>query len=220
MTRTTSFHSFRLPFPIAAVAAFAFFVSTATAFADIVTLKSFRPPVDVQRSQQPDKWAPAKAGLQLNAGDVIRTGKRAQAELRMTDGSKMMLWAESRLTVKESGQSRVFGLDFGRVKSMIRKLKRDNKFEVRTPLAAASVRGTVFEIGCDMNGEKGFLDVAEGSVALMKDGAEVLVPEGQRLDFLSDKPLGEPTPRQSQGASETDRAAVRREVGLGMSKEE
>lgn len=216
----SAFRFLRSPFK-ALPGAFALSLAlSAAAYADPVTVKSFRPPVEVQRAVAPGKWYPARVGLALSAGDLLRTGARGQVELRMTDGSKMVLSAGSQMKIQESSKNRVFGLDFGRVRSYIKRLKGDAKFEVKTPLAAASVRGTVFEVGYDPESRQGYLDVLEGTVALMKDGREVLVPRGERLDYVPDRPLGEAASRRApDGSTDDARAAVRREVGLGMSKE-
>jgi hypothetical protein len=189
---------------------------------ETIELRSYNPPVQVRRAKVPDKWFPVRVGLPLYEGDVLRTGKGGKAQLKMNDGSKMVLGQESELVIDAVGGNRFFNLNMGRVKSFIKKLRGNDKFEVKTPLAAASVRGTVFEVGYDPETDKGFLDVSKGAVALLKEGQEVLVPGGQRLDFVSDRPLGEPIPRQGQGLSPdgSDRAQIRREVGLGMSKEE
>ncbi len=194
-------------------------LSPVAVLAESITVKSFRAPVEVQRVKIPNKWFPARVGLELTSGDTIRTGAGARADIRMGDGSKMILGSSSRLTVQEVAPSRVMGLDFGRVKAWVKKLKGGNKFEVKTPIAAASVRGTQFEIGYDEEGKTGFLDVTEGAVALLKDGREVLVPAGARMEFVPDSPLGEPVPARSQGSLD-EREGIRREVGLGMSKEE
>src|SRR5690242_17955488 len=89
------------------------------ASAEPVKIKSFRPPAYVQRSNLPNKWFPIHAGQRLDKGDVLKTGKKAQVELVMTDGSKMLLRAESQMAIKETGADRIFGLDFGRLKSFI-----------------------------------------------------------------------------------------------------
>jgi hypothetical protein len=190
--------------------------------AEPVRLKSIKSSVQVKRAKTPDKWYTARPGLVLNPGDAIRTGDKAQAQLTLADGTKMVLRPKTQMQVRETAPNRVFGLDFGRMKSFVKKLKSNNKFEVKTPVAAASVRGTVFEVGYDPEQRSGFLDVSEGAVALAQEGREALVGAGERLDFMSDRPLGEPIPRGSDagGAGTEAQANVRREVGLGMSKED
>lgn len=63
----------------------------------------------------------------------------------------------------------------GRVKSFVKKLQPQSKFEIKTPLAAAAVRGTVFEMGFDDEKAEGFLEVNSGVVALSQDDRQVEV---------------------------------------------
>jgi hypothetical protein len=199
-----------------------FFASPAVAadrIGDAVMIKSFTAPVEVRRAETPGKWLSAKVGLSLKKGDVVRTGKGAKAVLLMKDGSKMSLSGMSRLQVQEVAPNRLFGLDTGRVKSSIKKLRGNTKFEIKTPLAAASVRGTVFEVGYDEDVKQGYLDVEEGAVALSKDGQEILVHPGERVGFVPDRPLEAPGRRGAAAPADGDREDLRREVALGMSKE-
>lgn len=191
----------------------------APASTDSAVVKSFRTPVEIKRASNPTRWFSVRAGLVVKAGDVLRTGKEGKAELRLKDGTRMLLGPQSLLRVQEYAPNRIFGLDAGRLKSFVTKLKGGNRFEVKTPLAAASVRGTVFEVGYDDESEKGFIDVSEGTVALEKDGKEVLVHEGEKLDFIHDVPLGAPANRETS-TEEGRKTAFRREVALGLSKEE
>jgi hypothetical protein len=65
--------------------------------------------------------------------------------------------------------------------------------------------------------------VTRGAVALEREGQEVLVRAGERIDVLPDRPLGDPVPRGgTDGDAEEDptRASLKREVGLAMAKEE
>jgi hypothetical protein len=210
----------RRPAPAAVTAVF--FLAASLASAEPLKIKSLRGSVEIQSaSGASPQWRPARAGATLQAGDAVGTGDAGRAELVMSDGTKIFLRPKSRLRVTETAPHRVFGMDFGRVKAFVKRAKL-RRFEVKTPLAAASVRGTVFEIGYDPGTDSGFLDVTKGSVALQQDGREVLVPGGSRVDFLSGRPLGEPAPSDAgAGAGDADaRAEVRREVGLGMSKEQ
>jgi hypothetical protein len=185
-----------------------------------VAVKSFTAPCEVKRKDTPGRWFTARVGSELKAGDVIRTGKGGKALLAMSDGSRMTLGPNSRLNVEEVAPNRVFGLDVGKVKSYVHKLRKDSKFEIKTPLAAASVRGTVFEVGFNDQTKEGSLAVDEGTVSLTKDGKEIFVHEGERVGYTADLPLAPPAPQGSGSGSGGDREAVRREVGLGMSKEE
>lgn len=194
-------------------------------FAEPVIVKSFQGKAEVQRQATPGKWFPLRVGLELNPGDSVRTGQ-GKADLKLSDGSKMVLAPRSQLSVKQNSVTeRSFDLGFGKVRSFVKKLRPGSKFEMKTPLAAASVRGTVFETGFDPESNSGSVEVDEGSVDVTgADGQTVNVPAGMRLDFLSGQSLGAPAPQDGQSGGpggDTDaQAEVRREVGLGMSKEE
>jgi hypothetical protein len=180
---------------------------------EVVVLKGVKQPVEVQRGKG---WEKGKVGMELMKGHMVRTGKKGEASLVMADGTKMVVKSETRMTIEEVAPNRVYGLGAGRVRSFVKKLKKDSKFEIKTPLAAASVRGTEFEVGYNEGTNDGYLKVDEGSVNLSQEGQEMLVQEGEKVDFTAGG-LGSP---QTTGSSSQDRSAVRREVGLGMSKEE
>src|SRR4051812_25425488 len=143
--------------------------------AEPVRIKSFKGNVQVQRAKTPGKWFPAKRGIQLEPGDAVKSGDKARADLQLVDGTKMQLRPKSQVKVQQTSPNRVMSLDFGRIKSFVNRVK-NSKFEIRTPIAAASVRGTVFEVGFDAEKENGFLDVEKGAVALEQADKEVLVP--------------------------------------------
>lgn len=189
-----------------------------SAAAESLRVKSFLPPVEVRRVQSA-KWFPVRVGLRLEPGDTVRAPGRARAELVLDDGTRMTLRPGSQMQIREVAPNRVFHLDYGRLKAAVKKLKAGRKFEVKTPVAAASVRGTVFEVGFDEEGQKGFLDVSRGAVALSQEGKEVLVPAGSRMEFSADLPLSD-APQKAEAGEREGAAEVRREVGLGMSKEE
>jgi hypothetical protein len=186
---------------------------------DGVTIKTTRSKVEVKRVRAPDRWFTARPGSVLKAGDIIRTAVGARAELVMQDGTRLLLTGASRLNVQQFSPNRILNLASGRLKSFVRKMKRDSRFEVRTPLAAASVRGTVFEVAFDEDKQAGSVAVDEGVVALAKDGKEVLLERGDRMDFFADRPLEERPAPGAPGSAES-RESLRREVGLGMSKEQ
>src|SRR5678810_1054372 len=47
--------------------------------ADSVKVLSFKPPVEVKRVSNPDKWYSVREGTQLGVGDILRTGRSGQA---------------------------------------------------------------------------------------------------------------------------------------------
>jgi hypothetical protein len=199
-------------------------VGTAVCWAEPIVVKSVRGKAEIQKSNsQADRWRALKKGTPIKPGDSVRTGPESRVELKIDDGSRVVLGSKSRIQVALSAPSRVFSLAVGRVKAFVKKLQPQSKFEIKTPLAAAAVRGTVFEMGFDEEANEGFLDVDRGVVDLSQEGKTVAVHAGERMGFRHDRPLDDRPARRADaapaGSNAIDRAELRREVGLGMSKE-
>lgn len=192
--------------------------------AEPIVVKSVRGEAQIQKANsQTSRWRALKKGVPVKPGDTVRTGNNARLELKCDDGSRVVMGSRSRVKVAESAPSRIFSLAVGRVKAFVHKLRPQSKFEIRTPLAAAAVRGTVFEMGYDEDQSAGFLAVDRGVVELSQDDRQLDVHAGERMGFMKDIPLGEAPARSSDKSgpapAATERQALRREVGLGMSKE-
>jgi hypothetical protein len=193
-------------------------------FAEPIVVKSVRGAAQIQKANsQSNRWRALQKGTPIKPGDTVRTGNNARLELKLDDGSRVVMGSRSRVTVAESAPSRIFSLAVGRVKAFIKKLQPQSKFEIRTPLAAAAVRGTVFEMGYDEKESSGFLEVSRGVVALTQGDQGLDVRAGERMGFAKDIPLGNTPSRSSRGSGTSSRAeerqSLRREVGLGMTKE-
>ena len=100
-------------------------------------------------------WQPATAGMLLSAGDEIRAAQDSGAELAMTDGSVVMVFARSRLQIRQlttdaATQERTsfFHLAVGVIRYIVAKPAvtlvgtRQNMFSISTPTAVMAARGT------------------------------------------------------------------------------
>lgn len=100
-------------------------------------------------------WQPAKAGMPLSAGDEVRAAQDSGAEIVMVDGSIVMVFARSRLQVRElttetATQTRtsMFHLVVGLVRYVVSQAAvtlvgtRQNQFMISTPTAVMAARGT------------------------------------------------------------------------------
>jgi hypothetical protein len=202
---------------------FSFFLCS-ICLADPIVVKSVRGSAEIQKANsQADRWRALQKGMPVKPGDTVRTGKNARVELKINDGSRVLLGSKSKIQVALAAPSRIFNLMSGRVKSFVKKLQPQSKFEIKTPLAAAAVRGTVFEMGFDEEKAEGFLVVDRGVVALTQADRNVDVHAGERMGFMRDVPLGDRPTRTAaapvESGADTERQSLRREVGLGMSKE-
>ena len=138
--------------------------------------------VEIGRGDPPT-WTPAKVGDVAAAGEAIRTGRGARAEVALGTGT-VRLYESSLLRIpaeamRPEGPAAV-GLDQG--SSLFEVLKRPptDPFQVRTPEVVASVKGTRFGVALD--GKNAAVSVYEGLVGVRGKAealaAEVLVRPG------------------------------------------
>jgi hypothetical protein len=133
----------------------------------------------------------------LQQGDVIRTGEGAHAVLTFFDGSVIELEPDSEIRVETLHASIAGDLlmtmqqTIGRSWHVVsRTLTPNSKYEVRTPAATATVRGTAFLVSVSPQGVSN-VQTTDGVVAMTGGGQEVLVPPGFQSNVL---PGGVPEP--------------------------
>lgn len=119
------------------------------------------------------------AGDALPEGTAVQVGPGSFATLRLQDGSLLHLDAGTRFTLQRlrevpglQQRSTVIRLDRGRVDSTVSPQRPGSRFDVRTPLAVAGVRGTRFGVSVSPDGRKTLSDVAEGQVAVTAEGSQ------------------------------------------------
>ena len=114
-----------------------------------------------------------KTGDSLHEKDMVRTKAKARAEIRLVDGTFLVIDQRSRVDISEyvteKDQYRgILKLPYGKVEAAVNKAQAQRistnpkaaRFEIHTPHAVAGVRGTVY------------------SVLSTEQGTEVLVSEG------------------------------------------
>ncbi len=183
-------------------------------------------------------WTNAKSRVQINDGDSVRTGDKSKADLKLKQGHKVALQGKTTLIMESADPKDTrFSLIVGRVRAFVSKLRGNNKFQMKTPVAVASVRGTVFEmeVGEDNTSRLSVLEGIVGYRDLAGLGSEVSVLKGQSVVVetgAAPKPP-EPLPAdmrqgvvpdqsatliQSQAASAL-KTEIQRETGLANFKE-
>ncbi|UPT75041.1 MAG: FecR family protein [Elusimicrobiota bacterium] len=202
-------------------AAFLFLVFLAPAVAGATSISATEGKVLFLKSGS-YTWAQVSSGQVLTQGDQLKTATGARASVTFDDGSRVDLSPGSSFTLKEAGpQASSMELKLGSLKAWISK-SLNRRFQVRTPTAVCSVRGTEFGVDVDGTGDThvqmfgGLLAVADTS------GNEVLIKDTQSVDVTRDG-LGRVTdasPREERGPAADARQLARREVDLRMSKEE
>ena len=134
---------------LCAVAAFAS-LALSPAWAEIARIKSATGPAIVERGAA---RLPAKAGLQLSAGDRLVTGKNGRISLSFIDNTRFSVGPNSRVSVSNFAYDRtrqtgsfltqVDRGSLGIVSGQIAKSGKD-AMKVRTPNSLLGVRGTRF----------------------------------------------------------------------------
>ena len=109
---------------------------------------------EVQVSRNGGAFTPAADGAIIGPGDVIRTAADARAVLTYFEGSTVSVEPSSELAIDEASSNPdgstvvVMTQNLGRTWHVVTKLiTGGSKYEVRTPAATASVRGTTFAVG-------------------------------------------------------------------------
>lgn len=134
-------------------------------------------------------FASATDGAVLYVGSAVRTSADARAVITLFEGSTVELEPASDITIEAatmSGGSTIVQLaqSLGRSWHVVTHLTTaDSRYEVRTPAATASVRGTAFEVAVDdgLMGPTTTVTTTEGRVATADAAAttEVLVAADQ-----------------------------------------
>ena len=126
----------------------------------------------------------ATNGMELGVGDTITTGSNGSATLTFFDGSVMEIKASSQILVNElstasAGSTAVslkeqVGNTINRVAKLV---DSSSKYEVETPAAVAVVRGTVFDLQVQQNGDT-TVKAEQDSVSFTASGVTVTVNQG------------------------------------------
>jgi hypothetical protein len=143
------------------------------------------------------KGQPLRPGARITAGDDLQTGKDGYVTIKLADGSTLALKPGSSMQVDSVRKSplapaadALFTLKNGRVEASVQKRSASGaRFEVRTPIAVAAVRGTRFRVVSDEEKRTATSEVVEGTVEVndtgnlgsvsVQDGFGTRVAEGQ-----------------------------------------
>lgn len=176
-----------------------FTVSAATMDATVVSVKG------KAEVMQGSSWEALSVGNTLHKGDVIQTGFKSELIIKIKD-STVSVASLSRITIEQlaeksdKDETRLF-LDTGSLRSDVKRTEdRRVGFTVRSPVATASVRGTVMEVTDTFSGTvvRGY----EGSTAVWKstgvqspdlapdDEADSIETAGSGADAVSDGQAG------------------------------
>ena len=147
---------------------------------------------EVLVSHAGEAFAPAHEGDVLRAGDTLRTGANAIAEVTYFEGSSVRLEENTELVITDLESTRDGGTIvrvaqmMGRTWHVVTKLiSGTSRYEVKTPTSSASVRGTIFSVDVEASpdGPSTTITTSEGTVLHTADEAptvHVSVQAGQQ----------------------------------------
>ena len=151
--------------------------------------------VEVQAAES-DSWEPISEELSVAPGDQLRTGQDSRVTLRFPDNSMTMLEPNTvvsvvRMSANPDGSRQVTILrqEFGQTHNMVEPLPSpDSRFQIETPAATITVRGTEFFVDVDLGGKTDVAVVA-GMVDVFAKGETVSLLQGQGTTvFPGDEP--------------------------------
>lgn len=126
---------------------------------------------------------PLASGARLAAGDDVRSGANGYVTLKLADGSLLSLQPETEARIERAQASRATGttdtrlqLERGRAEARVqRPAKGASRFEIRTPVATAAVRGTDFRVAVGEARDRSTSEVLAGEVGVSDAGGRIAV---------------------------------------------
>ena len=177
---------------------------------------------DVQTRFGGSGFASATDGAVLYVGSTVRTSGNARAVITLFEGSTVELEPASDITIEEAttqSSSTIVQLaqSVGRSWHVVTHLTTaDSRYEVRTPAATASVRGTAFEVAVEdgLSGSATTVTTTEGRVATADAAGsnEVLVAADQTTTVRAN--TAPESPRSAPDAQRVVSVAVMSESSL------
>ncbi|MFH0948955.1 MAG: FecR family protein [Candidatus Aenigmatarchaeota archaeon] len=126
----------------------------------------------------------AQSGMQLSQGASVKTGAGGAAQIILFGSSVVRLAENTEIKLSElvSGDAKKFSLDqsAGRTWNKVTKLSGFSEYDVKTPNAVASVRGTAFATRASI---KSIFDLTEGNLSVMADGKSANIGAGKSAEI-------------------------------------
>ncbi len=141
------------------------------------------------------EWTKAENGMKLATSDSVKTGADSYALITFFEGSTMTLEPNTEVTISELWRSeqtdstRVrLGQKVGQTWNRIQKLTDSaSTYEVETPAAVGSVRGTTIALAVEPDGQTS-MSVFEGEGRLRAEGIEIDLPTGMESSVVPGAP--------------------------------
>jgi len=135
---------------------------------------------EVTYSHYKDEWREVELGMNLSAGDIVKTGIASEAVL-LEGGGEIHILENSQFSLSERVENQQkkpsLMLFLGRMKFKLGKGQAEEP-EVRTQTVNLAIRGTEFEVGSGFDGSTLVL-LTDGSVAVQGKTSELVLTGGE-----------------------------------------
>ncbi len=135
-----------------------------------------------------------RKGDYVYPGQTVVTGQNEYVHLVYPDHKHTRIGAESELTLvymmrlADNNLQTVFGLEKGRiVHTLNEKLKSNEHFETRTPVAITGVRGTEYRLKV-VDNKTNIVETLRGKVAVSASGKKIFLAKGKGTKVKKDHP--------------------------------
>ena len=129
------------------------------------------------------KWTNAKLYKQVFNGDKIKTKAESRCEIKLNDLSLIRIGENTLFTMNKDKLNNKFNSEIkkGRLWANIKRMSKKSKFQLRTPTAVCSIRGTIYRIDADSSTK---ILVYEGAVdvgPLTSADKDTAAPQEQKI---------------------------------------
>ena len=144
-------------------------------------------------------WEALKTGQFVYQGDTVRTGPASRAGITYTGGIENRLNANTTFKVEpeelaNTGEGNKIQMLFGKVWTKI--LRKGTKFQIHTPVAVCSVRGTEYETDVSDNGHTD-VKVYDGVVEFSNEFGSKNIDKNSKSSCDAGSPPADPQPMSS-----------------------
>ena len=164
--------------------------------------------VQIKHPGKDSAWASLKTGDFVYDGDSVKTGARSRAMILFANGVESRMHANTELKVrpKELGKNDNTSLEMKLGSLWNKVLKQKTKFDIHTPVATISVRGTEYESDVDDKGGT-TCKCYEGEVEMGNEFGIVRIKKGT----MSHAGQGE-APKEPEKMGDSDKSTWQEDV--------
>ena len=172
--------------------------------APVATVQQIQGEVSIQTAGSPaDQWTPVSQETPVNTGDSVKTGN-GSCIIAYADQATFNLEANTSITLQEQADTQDIALKLGKIYGKIDHTKVTKPFQVVTPAAVATVRGTDVSFDFDDQGQLTVDIDGGGPVQVTNDeaGMDLELQNGNKITVKYNAETGEITVSNSCDSTE------------------